>query len=89
VELKSSGQKQPSPHQLKREPEAVKRLLHSWDNLEIKEGTLCYRQGKEEPVLEVLPKTMMWPILHSIQALFNIKGFRELIRMARLTYFWS
>ncbi|XP_071797806.1 uncharacterized protein [Asterias amurensis] len=88
VELKSSGQKQPSPHQLKREPGAVKRLLHSWDNLEIKEGTLCYRQGKEEPVLEVLPKTMMWPILHSIQALFNIKGFRELIRLARLSYFW-
>ena len=39
------------------------------------EQSLNDAEGKEEPVLEVLPKSMMWEVLHCLQVLFHINGF--------------
>ncbi|XP_038064172.1 uncharacterized protein LOC119734704 [Patiria miniata] len=84
VEMKSTSQK-PSPHQMDKEPGAVKRLLRSWDSLEMRGGTLCYRLDRVEPeyleyltglkAILILICNFLW---HCVFNCFN-SGFRLIV----------
>ena len=88
IRLLTTGHK-PLQHQCRQESRLVRRLLAKWDNLELKDGVLMYRQpGKDKLLLPILPKKYRLQLLQSVHDRMGHPGHERTLHILQSRCFW-
>ena len=86
--LVSTGQK-PTQRQCRQEPRLVRRFLAKWDQLEVKDGVLLYRQpGNGKLVVPILPKKYRLQLLQSVHDHMGHPGHERTLQLLHSRCFW-
>ena len=86
-----SRQIKPSQRCMARESDFVRKLVRSWDNLEVKNGLLMYRQKSGESgksFLLVLPKAMREQVFKHLHDSMGHLGFDKVFQQAKERFFY-
>ena len=89
LQLKLTQSRRLSRRQAGKESAMVKKLLHSWKRLAVKDDLLVYRKGEDgRRFLLVLPKAMRIQILQHIHDSMGHMGLEKTLQHAKDRYFW-
>ena len=89
LQLKSLPHK-PSDRQLRKEPRVVRRLVRSWDNLEVRGDLLFFRKESElkNRYLMVLPRMKRREVLRHLHDTMGHLGYNKTLQLVKERYFW-